>query len=48
MTEDRVGDNNETVLSTCQLINYAKQRSFSLSDIDCARIRNENSPDTIE
>jgi len=48
ITENRLGENNETIFSTCNLISYSKQNLFSLSNIDCSLINNDSLLNTIE
>lgn len=35
MTDNKIGDNNQTILSTCNLGSYSKQNLFYLSNVNC-------------
>ena len=35
MTDNKLGDNNQTILSTCNLISYSKQNLFYLPNVNC-------------
>ncbi|CAF1083583.1 unnamed protein product [Rotaria sp. Silwood1] len=48
ITENRLEENNETVLSTCNLVSYSKQGLFNLSNINCESIKSDNTLKTIE
>ncbi|CAF0780089.1 unnamed protein product [Rotaria sordida] len=48
ITDNRLTENNETILSTCNLISHSKQGLFNLSNINCESINNDNSLKPIE
>ncbi|CAF2846878.1 unnamed protein product [Rotaria sp. Silwood2] len=48
VTDNRLEENNETILSTCNLVSYSKQSLFNLPNINCESINSNNALNTIE